>query len=129
MVSEEVVHKTFAPLITNEGSFLTHLADDVSRTLTGQDDPLAGHYSTKADVAAKVFAPIYQKIAGSLTAKFVSVLISGDWAIVEFTAKGKTKGGNPYSQELCWICRYEEETIVEVREYLDSAQVKRVLEE
>ena len=129
MVSEEIVHKTFAPLLTNEGSFLTHLADDVSWTLTGQDNPLAGHYSSKADVAAKVFAPMYQKIAGSLTAKIVSVLIVGDWAIVEFTANGKTKGGNVYAQELCWICRYKDEIIVEVREYLDSAQMKRVLEE
>jgi uncharacterized protein len=129
MVSEEIVHKTFAPLITNEGSFLTHLADDVSWTLTGQDNPLAGHYSSKADVAAKVFAPMYKKIAGSLAAKIVSVLIVGDWAIVEFTATGKTKGGNAYGQELCWICRYKGEMIIEVREYLDSAQMKRVLEE
>ena len=129
MVSEEVVRKTFAPLITNEGSFLSHLADNVSWTLTGHDDPLAGHYSSKTDVAAKVFAPIYQKIAGPLAAKIVSLLISGDWAIVEFTARGETKGGNVYAQELCWICRYEGEMIVEVREYLDSAQVKRILEE
>jgi uncharacterized protein len=129
MVSEDIVRKTFAPLVTNEGSFLDHIADNVSWTLTGRDDPLGGNCTSKAEVAAKIFAPIYQKIDGVLKAEIVSVLISGDWAIVEFTASGTTKKGNEYFQELCWVCRYEGDMIVQVREYLDSAQIKRVLEE
>ena len=74
-------------------------------------------------------APIYQKLDGQLTCKIMSVLVSGHWAVVEFTANGITKKGSVYAQELCWICRYDGEMIVEVREYLDSAQVKRLIDE
>ena len=129
MLTESIVQQAFAPLVSGEGSFLNYVADDVRWTLTGIDDPLVGTYTSKADLANKVFAPLYAKVDGALAAKIVSVLISADWAVVEFTAEGKTKGGGIYNQELCWVCRFEGDKIVQVREYLDSAQVKRVLEE
>lgn len=73
MVSEEIVRKTFAPLVKNEGSFLDHIADNVSWTLTGRDDPLGGNCTTKAEVAGKIFAPIYQKMDGALKAEIVPI--------------------------------------------------------
>ena len=129
MVTEEVVRKTFSPIETNEGSFPSYLADNISWTLTGQDTPMAGHYTTKADLLERVFMSIYARMDGPLKSKITSILISGDWAVVEIKTEGVTKKGNKYVQEFCWICRYEGEIIVEVREYLDGARLKRLLEE
>src|SRR5271170_4647874 len=101
----------------------------MSWILTGSDNPLYGRYNNKTDVATKVFAPIYQHLAGALTANVTNILVAGDWAIVEFTGTGTTKKGYPYSDEICWICKFEGDMIVEVSEYLDSALIKRLLEE
>ena len=49
--------------------------------------------------------------------------------MVEFTADGYTKSGAVYTDDECWVCRFFREKIVRVREYLDSARVKRLLEE
>jgi uncharacterized protein len=129
MVTQAIVEQVFAPLVSNDGTFLNHLADNIQWTLTGYDNPIAGTYTTKMDVATKVFGPLFAKVDGAVTAELVSVLLSGEWATVEFTAKGKTKSGGVYFQQLCWVCRFEGEKIVQVREYLDSAQVVRVLGE
>jgi uncharacterized protein len=129
MVSEDLARRTFAPLETNEGSFLSYVHDNVRWTLTGRNGPLAGTYIGKADITSRLWAPLYEKIDGALTAKIVNLLVSGNWVIVECKVAGKTKKGSIYEQELCWVCRYEGDKIVEVREYLDSLAVKNVLDE
>ena len=58
-----------------------------------------------------------------------SVLVNGDVAAVELKADATAKNGLPFKNEYCWVCRFEGEKIVEVRAYLDSALVKKVLEE
>jgi len=57
------------------------------------------------------------------------VLVEGDTAAVELKANGTAKNGYPFKNEYCWVCRFEGEKIVEVRAYLDSALVNKVLEE
>lgn len=61
--------------------------------------------------------------------KVKNILISGDWAVVEHTAEATTKGRMKMFQEFCWLCRFEEGMIVEVRIYLDTAMFGKVLEE
>ena len=59
----------------------------------------------------------------------VNVMVDGDMAAVELKAHATTKSGTNFANEYCWVCRFEGEKIVQVRAYLDSALVKRVLEE
>jgi ketosteroid isomerase-like protein len=130
MVSESFVRSSFAHFEADNGpAFLQHVADNVSWTATGIDNPLGGHYTSKQEVGAKIFGRIIPKMATALTAKVTNVLTAGAWAVVELKSQGRSKGGKDYNQELCWICRYEDDKIVEVRMYLDTALLKALLDE
>jgi uncharacterized protein len=129
MLTEEYVRESFAPLETGKASFLAYLSENITWTLTGKLTPLSGTYTSKPEVITKILGPVSARMATPLAFKVTSVLVAGDWGIVEFTGSGTTKGGNEYIQDLCWICRYQGGFIVEVREYLDSALLKALFDE
>jgi uncharacterized protein len=108
---------------------LENVADNVSWTMTGSENPLKGHFTSKAEIATKIFGRVMPKMATPMSGKVTNVLTVGDWAVVELKGHAITKGGKAYDQELCWICRYEGDKIVEATVYLDTALVKMVLEE
>jgi len=131
MLTEQYVRDAFAPFEAANGQlFMQTLSDNVSWTATGSENPLRGHWTSKADVVKNVFAPLTAKLDGPMKSKVRNVLISGLWATVEMTAVGAIakSNGKPYDQELCLLCRFEGGMIVEVRAYIDSALVKAILE-
>jgi uncharacterized protein len=129
MVSEAFIRAEFAPLETdNPIPFFEKLADNVSWTVSGSFNALSGHYNNKNDVIA-VFGRLVSKFAGPPTMKITNVLPSGDYAVVEMTSHGISKAGNEYDQVLCWVCRYEGNTCVMVRIYVDTAAEIRLFEE
>jgi ketosteroid isomerase-like protein len=58
-----------------------------------------------------------------------NIWLDGDTAAVELSTHSITKDGTPFNNRYCWVCRFDEDKIVEVRAYLDSALVKQVIEE
>jgi ketosteroid isomerase-like protein len=56
---------------------------------------------------------------------------SEDWCVVEMVNEGRTKSGERYDQTYAWCCRWEQRDgewrIVQVRAYLDSGLVDRVV--
>jgi ketosteroid isomerase-like protein len=56
-------------------------------------------------------------------------LVSDDWAVVELHSLATAKNGLKFDNRYCWVCRLEDNKIVEVRAYLDSALVARLFEE
>jgi ketosteroid isomerase-like protein len=57
------------------------------------------------------------------------VLVSGDWAVVELHSLATAKNGLRFDNRYCWVCRFVNGMIVEVRAYLDSVMVARLFEE
>jgi ketosteroid isomerase-like protein len=56
-------------------------------------------------------------------------LTSGDWAVVELHSLATAKNDLRFDNRYCWVCRFRDDEIVEVRAYLDSALVARLFEE
>ncbi|MEI7433999.1 MAG: hypothetical protein WCJ93_07095 [Methanomicrobiales archaeon] len=54
---------------------------------------------------------------------------AGEIAFVELEALSLARNGIPFRNSYCWICRFDQGTIVEVRAYLDSALVQKLLDE
>lgn len=129
MVSEEFVRAEFAPWESGDPTaFFEKLPDNISWTVNGKLNPLAGHYTSKADVLA-TFGRLISKLAGPPACKITNLLTSGDYAVVEADFKSVSKGGNSYDQNICWICRYEGTLCVEVRIYVDTAGELALFEE
>jgi len=121
MVTEAFIRSEFAPWLTeNPLPFFEKLPDNVSWTVCGSFNRLAGHYNSKNEVLG-VFGQLMSRFTGPPTLKITNVLPSGNYAVVEMTSHGISLKGEKFDQMLCFVCRYEGETCVEVRIYVDTA--------
>jgi ketosteroid isomerase-like protein len=112
-----------------QDKFLDHVADDVDWSIMGTH-PLAAHYTSKEAFADGAFARINPRLKeGGVAISIRNVIVGGDQAAVELIGKSTQNNGKPFDGTYCWICRFQDETIVEVRAYLDSALVTQVIED
>ncbi len=119
-MNKQDVAALFAHLEHGDGAgFFTHVADDVDWTVMGTH-PLAGHYHSKQEFLAGTFAKLHKVLPDGTQLSTRNILIDGDWAIVELRSMATALDGMRFDNHYCWLCRFEGETIVEVRAYLDS---------
>ena len=57
------------------------------------------------------------------------LIVKDDQAVVELHSLATAKNGLKFDNRYCWVCRFANDTIVEVRAYLDSALVARLFAE
>jgi ketosteroid isomerase-like protein len=128
-VQANYVESLFANLENGKsGSFFEHVADDVNWTVMGTH-PLAGTYHTKADFLAHTFARLDKILKEGVVLRVTNILVDGDSAAVEMESLSTALNGKPFDNRYCWIVRFSDGTIVEVRAYLDSALVQRLIDE
>jgi ketosteroid isomerase-like protein len=128
-ISIDTVRRIFAHLEAGSGDrFFEHVADNVDWTVKGTH-PLAGHYTSKQDFRAHTFERLNRILPGGAQLHVQNVLIAGDWAIVELRSHATTRNGWRFDNHYCWVTRFAGDTIVEVRAYLDSALVQKLIDE
>jgi ketosteroid isomerase-like protein len=109
-------------------AFFDSVVDDVHWTVMGTH-PLAGVYNSKADFLNHTFERLGKILkGGSVVMKLDHIYVSGDTAIVEMTSTSTALNGRPYPQKFCWVTRFIDGLIVEVRAYLDSVLVQQVID-
>ncbi|MEZ2373043.1 nuclear transport factor 2 family protein [Arthrobacter sp. RCC_34] len=107
---------------TTSSTFFEHVSDTVQWTVMGTH-PLAGLYTSKQDFFDATFAVLPGLMRNGLTLKVERFHDADEYGIVELRAEATTLEGVPFDNRYCWVCRFENEVIVEVRAYLDSAMV------
>ena len=128
-VGASYVRNLFANLESgNSDAFFEHVADDVDWTVMGTH-PLAGTYHTKADFIAHTFARLNKILKEGVVLRVTNVLVDGESAAVEMESLSTALNGKPFDNRYCWVVRFSEGTIVDVRAYLDSALVERLIDE
>ena len=128
-LSTDYVREIFKNLDSGDGKgFFDHVLDDVDWIVEGTH-PLAGHYHSKAEFLAHTFEKLEKVLPEGAQLRTEYVLVSGDWAVVELHSLATAKNGLRFDNRYCWVCRFVNGTIVEVRAYLDSAMVARLFEE
>ena len=128
-ITGDTVRRIFADLEAGSGDrFFEHVADNVDWTVEGTH-PLAGRYTSKQDFRAHTFDRLNKILPGGVKLRVEKVLTDGDWAAVELRSDATAKTGMRFDNRYCWVIRFEGETIVEVRAYLDSALVQRLIDE
>jgi uncharacterized protein len=130
MVSAEYVKSIFTALANGDApTFFNNVAENVQWRVTGTDNPLSGDYTSKSQFVPATFQRLSKLMDGPMKLEVVNVMVDGDMAAVELKANATAKNGSRFANEYCWVCRFEGDKIVQVRAYLDSALVKRLLEE
>jgi ketosteroid isomerase-like protein len=110
-------------------AFFDHVAEDVYWTVMGTH-PLAGTYQTKTDFLAHTFNRLSKLLReGGVVMRVTHLLVEGDAAAVEMESISTALNGKPFNNTYCWIVRFSEGIIVEVRAYLDSALVQQLIDE
>ena len=61
--------------------------------------------------------------------KVNNIIIQDNTAVVEMESLSTALNGKPFNNTYCWICRFENDIIVEVHAYVDSALVQRLINE
>jgi len=122
-IDQPTVRSIFAGLERGDGdAFFGHVADNVDWTVMGTH-PLAGRYRSKAEFRAATFARLAKVLPAGAQLKVTGVLIAGDVAVVELVSGATARNGMRFDNHYCWIVRFDNGSIVEVRAYLDSALV------
>jgi ketosteroid isomerase-like protein len=124
----ESVRAVFAHLEHGYDEFFVHVAEDVDWTVYGTH-PLAGHYRSKSEFINATFARIAKLLQGGTQLRVVHLLTEGAWATVEMQSMATAINGMRFDNRYCWIVRFENERIVQVRAYLDSALIQRLFDE
>jgi len=123
------IREIFKNLESGDGAaFFAHVAEDVDWIVQGTH-PLAGHYRSKSDFLAHTFQKLAKVLPQGTQLHVTNVLVSGDWAIVELASLATAKNGLRFDNKYCWVIRFADGKIVEVRAYLDSAMVQRLFDE
>ena len=128
-VHASYVRSLFANLENGKsGAFFEHVADDVKWTVMGTH-PLAGTYHTKDDFISHTFARLDKILKEGVLLRVTNILVEGDSAAVEMESLSTALDGKPFDNRYCWVVHFSDGTIVEVRAYLDSALVQRLIDE
>lgn len=106
----------------SQPEFWARVADDVDWTVQGTH-PLAGRYTDKATFIDATFTRLGGVLPEGVKLKLRHLYLDGDTAIVELHSTSTTNEGAAFANNYCWVCRFEGDTIVEVRAYLDSMMV------
>ena len=125
----DYVAKLYENLSSGKTSaFFDNVADDVYWTVM-RTHPLAGVYNSKADFLKHTFERLSRVLKGGVILKVTHIFVSGDIAVVEMTSTSTTLDGKLWPNTYCWITRFVDGLIVEVRAYSDSVLVQQVIDE
>ena len=128
-VTEAEVRTLFSKLEAGDGKeFFKHVADNVDWTVEGTH-PLAGRYRSKKDFFDHTFERLNQILPGGTQLHVQAIHTSGNWAIVELRSMATARNGMRFDNRYCWVMRFDKGIIVEVRAYLVSALVAKVIEQ
>jgi uncharacterized protein len=128
-ISADTVRKIFSYLEAGSGDrFFEHVSDNVDWTVQGTH-PLAGRYTSKQDFRIHTFDRLNKILPEGAQLRVQHILIDGDWAAVELRSLATSITGRRFDNFYCWVIRFAENTIVEVRAYLDSALVQKLIDD
>jgi len=129
-IDEAYVAELFEKLGSGRSQlFFEKVAENVKWTVMGSH-PLAGAYESKRDFLASTFQRLNRILKEGVVLKVKSLLVKDATAVVEMESLSTALNGKPFNNSYCWIVRFDKSgTIVEVRAYVDSALVQRLIDE
>ena len=130
-LTKQFVEKLFRNLENgHQDQFFSQVAPNVLWEVMGTH-PLAGVYHGKQEFLDHTFVLLKKLLKGGPMLKVSNILIAEDTpiVIVEMVQLSYSINGKPFNNTYCWLVKFENEVIVHVRAYLDSALVQALVNE
>jgi uncharacterized protein len=129
LIEKKYVQDVFDNLRIGENKkFFDYVTDDVVWTVMGTH-PLAGTYKSKEEFITHTFQRLNNILKEGVILKVTHIIVEEDTAAIEMKSISTALNGIPFNNTYCWIVKFEKGLIVEVRAYLDSALVKKIIDE
>ena len=117
---EEAIRRAFAGVANGQPEALLDLLDDEVRWTILGSAPFSGTYNGKSDLIERLLMPLSEILDGHLRIEIDSIIESADFATVQARGFSKTRDGREYNNTYCYVYRFQEGKIIEVKEYLDT---------
>ena len=130
-LTKQFVEKLFKNLENGHPEqFFSQVSPNVLWEVMGTH-PLAGVYHGKQEFLDHTFVRLKKLLKGGPVLKVSNILIAEDTpiVIVEMVQLSYSINGRPFNNTYCWLVKFENEVIVHVRAYLDSALVQALVNE
>ena len=130
-LTKQFVEKLFKNLENgHQEEFFSQVSPNVLWEVMGTH-PLAGVYHGKQEFLDHTFVRLKKLLKRGPVLKVSNILIAEDTtiAIVEMIQLSYSINDKPFNNTYCWIVKFENEIIVHVRAYLDSALVQELVNE
>ncbi|MGW5733222.1 MULTISPECIES: nuclear transport factor 2 family protein [Streptomyces] len=106
--------------------FFEQVSDDVKWTMVGRH-PLAGVYQNKRDFLDGTLEQIRAR-SGGLRFDLKQMYGTDSEVIVVMQGIATATDGEPYDPFYVWLCRFQDDTIVEVQAYVDTRVVTGIID-
>lgn len=115
----------FAEMSTgNIDPFIDAMGEDMQWTWMG-----TGQWSHTFKGKESVVNELLAAVKSTLTEPFEVVvhhfIADGDYVVIEHSGKNTTPDGRLYNNKYCWVCRFSEGKLRELREYMDTELVTK----
>lgn len=102
--------------------FIDAMAEDMRWTWMG-----TGRWSRTFEGKESVVDELLAAVKETLTDSFEVIphhfFAEGDYVVIEHSGRNTTHDGRPYNNKYCWVCRFADGKLCELREYMDTELV------
>lgn len=106
----------------DDAAFWRLLHRDVHYTVIGTT-PVSGTYHSREDFYRDALAPMAALLARNARPVDFDIVAEGSRVVLMWTGRGTMHDGTPYDNQYCWVLDIEDERVVAVKAYLDTALV------
>jgi uncharacterized protein len=106
----------------NLGPLVEAMAEDMRWTWMGTGR-WAHTFEGKSSVVNELLAAVKETLSGSFEVIPHRFIAEGDHVVVEHSGRSTTLDGRPYHNRYCWVCRFADGKLRELREYMDTELV------
>jgi uncharacterized protein len=80
-------------------------------------------FEGKEAVVNGLFAAVRATLSASFEVTPLHFIAEGDLVVIEHRGRNATPDGRPYDNKYCWVCRFADGRLRELREYMDTQLV------
>jgi ketosteroid isomerase-like protein len=126
--NKRLMQEIFSELAAGRAQpFREAMAEDFCWTIIGSTE-WSGSYQGKRAVLDDLMAPLFAQFADSYTNTAERFIAEGDHVVVQCRGRVTTKGGAPYNNAYCYVCRLAGGKLQEVVEYCDTQLIATALD-
>lgn len=112
----------------NLDPFVDAMGDDIQWTWMGSGQ-WSHTFKGKESVVNELLAAVKETLKPPYQVIPHRFIADGDFVVVEHTGKNTTPDGRPYNNKYCWVCRFSDGKLRELREYMDTELVTKTFDE